>query len=182
MVINFRLSYCTFLIHCFLLCSGTRCDGILRHAGKPCVDSRPREAAMRAWPSKQSGSLPTLLLTYILAPSSLFLFLLYFYQTVSFSNSPTNLSPKLTDEDREPRNLGHWLHPEEHHHRESTTIQFDWVVTKGYRYPDGVGKWVYLVNGMFSFWWSSPRLCSWCLKSLEGSSTNSRRPIPWSSH
>ncbi|KAH8883129.1 hypothetical protein GQ53DRAFT_883129 [Thozetella sp. PMI_491] len=67
------------------------------------------------------------LLTSALAVGSLFLFLRFAYE------------PDLTVR----------LHPEEHQWRENTSLHFDWVITKGYRYPDGVGKWVYLINGNF---------------------------------
>ncbi|KIW27417.1 uncharacterized protein PV07_07155 [Cladophialophora immunda] len=41
------------------------------------------------------------------------------------------------------------LHPDAHIGRPPTTLTFDWEVTKSYRYPDGVRKEVYLINGQF---------------------------------
>ncbi|KIW76134.1 hypothetical protein Z517_10879 [Fonsecaea pedrosoi CBS 271.37] len=41
------------------------------------------------------------------------------------------------------------LHPEVHASRPPTTLTFNWEITKGYRYPDGVRKEVYLINGLF---------------------------------
>lgn len=45
--------------------------------------------------------------------------------------------------------LGIPLHPEEHAYRHPTTIVHNWTITSGYRFPDGVKKKVYLVNGQF---------------------------------
>ena len=38
------------------------------------------------------------------------------------------------------------LNPEVHRSRPNTTIYLDWIITKGFRFPDGVQKCVYLVN------------------------------------
>ena len=39
------------------------------------------------------------------------------------------------------------LNSEAHRSRPNTTIYLDWTITKGFRFPDGVQKCVYLVNG-----------------------------------
>lgn len=41
------------------------------------------------------------------------------------------------------------LHPEDHVDRPPTTIVQNWTITSDYRWPDGVKKMVYLVNGQF---------------------------------
>ncbi|EXJ72401.1 uncharacterized protein A1O5_04905 [Cladophialophora psammophila CBS 110553] len=41
------------------------------------------------------------------------------------------------------------LHPDAHVGRPPTTLTFNWEITKGFRYPDGVRKEVYLINGQF---------------------------------
>ena len=46
-------------------------------------------------------------------------------------------------------NIGIRLNPADHVHRPSTTLRFDWRITKGFRSPDGVRKEVYLINGQF---------------------------------
>ncbi|KAF4633335.1 hypothetical protein G7Y89_g4775 [Cudoniella acicularis] len=49
----------------------------------------------------------------------------------------------------EPSMLGIELHPFDHVFRTPKTITYNWTITSGYRYPDGVKKQVYLVNGAF---------------------------------
>lgn len=48
------------------------------------------------------------------------------------------------------RDMTVWLNPQEHQSRGNTTIHLDWVVSKGLTSPDGVPKWVYQVNGVFT--------------------------------
>ncbi|RFU28920.1 hypothetical protein B7463_g7435, partial [Scytalidium lignicola] len=45
--------------------------------------------------------------------------------------------------------LGIELHPEDHVYRQPTTIVQNWTISSDYRFPDGVKKKVYLVNGQF---------------------------------
>ncbi|KAG4438160.1 hypothetical protein IFR05_006371 [Cadophora sp. M221] len=45
--------------------------------------------------------------------------------------------------------LGIQLHPKDHVFRQPKTITHHWNITSGIRYPDGVKKEVYLVNGLF---------------------------------
>jgi hypothetical protein len=40
------------------------------------------------------------------------------------------------------------LNPELHRYRENTAVYLDWTITEGLRFPDGIQKLVYLVNGM----------------------------------
>ncbi len=78
---------------------------------------------------------------------TLLLFLLYAYEPISFSYSLRHILPALGAAHEAPANLTLQLHPQDHRHRDNTTLRFSWAITRGYRYPDGVGKWVYLVNG-----------------------------------
>lgn len=41
------------------------------------------------------------------------------------------------------------LHRDKHALRQPRLVSHNWEITKGYRYPDGVKKLVYLINGMF---------------------------------
>lgn len=41
------------------------------------------------------------------------------------------------------------LHPEDHVDRDATTQHHSWIVTKSLLSPDGVGKYVFQINGMF---------------------------------
>ncbi|KAK4945723.1 hypothetical protein LTR10_015071 [Elasticomyces elasticus] len=45
-----------------------------------------------------------------------------------------------------PGDLRIILHPEDHVSRPPTTLTYSWIITKGYRSPDGVRKEVYLIN------------------------------------
>ncbi|PHH59076.1 hypothetical protein CDD82_2566 [Ophiocordyceps australis] len=45
--------------------------------------------------------------------------------------------------------IGVRLRPERHVFREAKVLEFEWVVEKGWRSPDGVLKEVFLVNGAF---------------------------------
>ncbi|KAJ9634741.1 hypothetical protein H2204_006190 [Knufia peltigerae] len=48
-----------------------------------------------------------------------------------------------------PGDLRVILHPEEHVSRPPTTLVYNWTITKGHRWPDGVSKEVYLINDRF---------------------------------
>jgi FtsP/CotA-like multicopper oxidase with cupredoxin domain len=65
------------------------------------------------------------------------------------SSSRSTVSSSSHNADSLERMLGIELHPEHHVYRAPKTIAQDWVVTSGVRYPDGVKKDVYLVNGEF---------------------------------
>lgn len=54
-------------------------------------------------------------------------------------------SPEMSVE----KYVGIDLHPNDHIHRPPTTIVQNWTITSDYRWPDGVKKRVYLVNGQF---------------------------------
>ncbi|KAH8669773.1 multicopper oxidase-domain-containing protein [Tricladium varicosporioides] len=45
--------------------------------------------------------------------------------------------------------LGIRLHPEQHVHRQKSTITHNWNITSGFRSPDGVQKLIYLANNQF---------------------------------
>jgi len=93
--------------------------------------SWPRE---QSWTKRQLGFL------------ALFLaFLLYIQNQISSSF----LHPfvKVSPSDSTSNDFAVHLHPEDHIFRYPTTIHYIWRVTSGIRFPDGVKKRVYLING-----------------------------------
>ncbi|KIX96822.1 uncharacterized protein Z520_07542 [Fonsecaea multimorphosa CBS 102226] len=55
--------------------------------------------------------------------------------------------PGLQDQTQTAGDIAIRLHPDNHIGRPPTTLTFSWEITKGFRYPDGVRKEVYLING-----------------------------------
>jgi hypothetical protein len=88
-------------------------------------------------------------------PYVLFALLVSCLLTFYFSYVELSLNPKLSFlpwshlSGGDPTDLSIRLHPEDHVSREPQTIKFQWTITQGYRYPDGVRKLAYLINGLF---------------------------------
>jgi len=60
------------------------------------------------------------------------------------------------------RRLDGRLFPEKHNQRDPTTIELDWVVRQEQRFPDGVEKTVYTVNGMSCVHSIVPKMTQTC--------------------
>ncbi|RDL29994.1 uncharacterized protein BP5553_10621 [Venustampulla echinocandica] len=77
----------------------------------------------------------------------------YMKLLLSTSNiSPLDIPAELEDGDGDRAKnsvFGIQLHPEYHAERVAKTITHHWSITSDYRFPDGVKKSVYLVNGQF---------------------------------
>ncbi|KAF8854167.1 hypothetical protein BDZ45DRAFT_716300 [Acephala macrosclerotiorum] len=103
-------------------------------------------ACDNTWPRKRLGRAATsVLLLLLLSSTALFILTYQKYWNLR----PALLSNLTNGHTESTRDLGITLHPEDHSHRAPTTITRKWNITKGYRYPDGVRKLVYLINDEF---------------------------------
>jgi len=78
--------------------------------------------------------------------SSFLLYFLYCYN-ISFDRARRLGWPYVLNHGGISPRLLTMLSPADYQSREETAIHLNWNISKGLRYPDGVGKWVYLVNG-----------------------------------
>jgi hypothetical protein len=87
-----------------------------------------------------------ILITCVVLSASL-LFLNTYHQLLPGFGLLSSLYHSSTQSHSSEPNLDHFLHSQDHVYRSPTTIYQHWVITKGFRAPDGVKKLGYLING-----------------------------------
>jgi hypothetical protein len=99
--------------------------------------------ARRCW----RAALRVLIITPLVL--SIVLFIVYFQDVAKPLDLLAGNTTKslITENAKLKRDLGIFLHPEDHISREPNVLHFSWNITKATIAPDGVEKNVFLING-----------------------------------